>query len=1030
MLKSFANCSKCPYYGEDNNTICITNCKGNLKQAHLFVVETSKDLASMQIFLSKTVERYVLSALVLCGDFNTAIADQCSINVEILIKKVQPEFITIIGENVRKWFSSRGINYNDFYESVVEINKGKPVMNTQINSSIQQPVEFNENPSTPSYYTFKIPEKYYTSNYRLVDVQNIAGQGRVIYIFRDKNNNKEFYEVPIKNDDFYWYESAGSDNNIIEKFDNLQLRIGNYKKRNLNQNGYGGDNNLTTLHSVDYYLNNIEEAPPTRKNILHFDIEVYTYKQKIFPSAELAQFPVNAISFRPDNYEYTSMYLLKIPGEIDPRIDEIVNSKKYPHLTIFQSESAMLSTFFAYINNLKPDFLAGWNSNGFDIPYLVGRMKKLSISPRELSPFGNVYADGQRNIITGYICIDQLTQYKDLTYTQLPSYRLDYVANLELGKGKVEYEGSLMNLYNNDIDKFISYSFRDTDLVQEIEKNTNHIGIFDELRRVTTASQSGASSSVGQAEGLFLYSMKQNGLIARNTSHSVKEKLPGAYVFEARGGLYVGLLCDFDFRSLYPSIINTWNIGPDTYIGKIDPELAFRYIYDRDGLGDTKIELIDDPMRRCEKKVLTLEQFDKYMADNEATITVAGTIFIGHNKRTSIYHSIITMLFDGRKIYKKKMLECKESGDSDGYTQYYGKQMAYKILANSLYGVLGNEHFKFYNNDLARSITLTGQDLLKYCTVHCDNYMKKRNLKAEFEFDPSFIVKVENLTDVIYGDTDSMFLYLTDFLNDLNIPVKKCPEVQSAIDNIQDYINEKALKYFSKVHHLNDKFSMIYLKNEFLFSKYYTLSGKKHYVSHIISQEGKSVDELDIKGLEIKRSEIPQASRELLTQVMNIIMSDTISKGDILPTIDDLVDSKRKEILRLIDQRDNSVVRTVNYGAPLATYKKIPYHIHAMLMWNLLVNEDFRYGTRGKLWDVQGIDLNKAPDYVRKNYYEKYLKEYKPSDMNYICVPEDVDKLPDYFIVNTNKIIKYCCDDRVELLVEPLRKKVEQLLLW
>ncbi len=1033
MIKSFADGSKCPAFGEDTNSICATNTKSDLKYANLYIAATSADMVNIQKLFETSKTKYVATALVLCGCFNSEKAELCSTNFKTLVQKLEPQTITIIGKEVREYCEKNSIPFNFYCETVKEIEVGTnkvPKQKTGELMSDNNAVEFKNESEKASYYTFKIPEKYYTKDYRLVDVQSIMSQGRVIYIFRDKDNKKEFYEVPLKSDDFYWYESPGTDNNIIEKFENLQLKVGNYKKRNLNQNGYGGDTNLTTLHSVDYYLNNKEEAPLLKKNILHFDIEVYTYKQKIFPSADVAQFPINAISFRMDDADHTTMYLLKLDGEIDPRIDEIVKSKKYPHLTIFNSEYAMLSSFFSMINSVKPDFIAGWNSNGFDIPYIVGRMKKLSISPKEFSPFGNVYADSLRNIVTGYICLDQLQLYKDLTYTQLPTYRLDYVANLELGQGKVQYEGSLMNLYNNDIDKFINYSFRDTDLVHDIEVETGHIGIFDELRRVTTASQSGASSSVGQAEGLFLYSMKKKGLIARNTAHSTKEKLPGAYVFEARGGLFEGLLCDFDFRSLYPSIINTWNIGPDTYIGKIDAEVAFQYIYDKESLVGKQITLINDPMRRSEKKVLTLEEFDKYMDDNQATITVAGTIFIGHDKYTSIYHNIVSMLFDGRAVYKKKMLNAKASGDDAGYTQYYGKQMAYKILANSLYGVLGNEHFKFYNNDLAKSITLTGQDLLKYCTVHCDNFMKKRDLGAKFEFDPRFVVKVEKLDDVIYGDTDSMFVYLTDFLNDLKIPVKKCQEVQSAIDRIQDYINKDALGYFSELHHLNQKYSMIYLKNEFLFSKYYTLSGKKHYASHIISQEGKSIDELDIKGLEIKRSEIPLASRELLSSILNIIMSDDIEKSDILPKIDKLVDQKRKEILKLIDQRDSSVVRTVNYGAPLSTYKKVPYHIHAMLMWNLIVNEDFRYGTRGKLWDVRGIDLAKAPDYVKKNYYEKFLKKYKASDMNYICLPEEVEKLPEYFIVDINKIVKYCCDDRVELLVEPLRKKVDQLLLW
>ena len=1050
MKKSFADCSKCTLC-DSTGKICETNTPNNLIDIdELYIADISDwSIIKTNIENKNSKLKYLITAPVLCSSTKENInikivVDICKDNALKIIEKCKPKKLIIVGE-LSKRFSDQ-VSNSKYYEKIDDLLKDsnleidemsndllglkneitdKPIQKVIENLEVEKKIESKNN-----MYMFTIPEKYYTDNYRLVDIQNIAHQSRIIYIFRDKNNVKEYYEVPLKQDDFYWYESPSNENKIIEEYQNLQLKIGNYKERCITLKGYGGDNNLTTLHSVDYFLQSKGEAAIINKNIVYFDIEVFSGKNRIFPDPAVSQFPINAISFRTDNEsDHTQIYLLKLK-DIDPRIDEIVKSGKYSMMNLFTDEYSMILAFLAKLNEINPDFIAGWNSSSFDIPYLVGRMKKLNIPMKSFSPFGNAYADIRGRVIcTGFVALDQLDLFKnDTTRPQQPSYKLDSIAETVIGEKKVQYEGNLNQLYSTDIDTFIRYSLTDTDLLKKIEDRVQHIALQDELRTITTTSHSGANSTLGQAEGLFLTSMKKKGLIARNKVHTAeKEDLPGAYVFDARGGLYEGILCDFDFTSLYPSIINTFNIGPDTYIGKISENDAFNLIYNKQNIKE--VEIIKDPIHNSSSIKISSNDLNKFIEENQATINISGCIFCGHNKHLSIFNTVISMLFNGRKIYKAKMFEAKQAKDKKLQTSYNGKQMAFKILSNALYGALANEHFKFYNNDLAKSVTLTGQELLKYSTVHIDEYLVKRGKIDEFKVNVNFMNKVTSLTDVIYGDTDSAFLYLTDYLRDKKIEIKKSPEVLKEIENIQTFINEKALSEFLKLHNISKNNSMIHLKNEYIFSKYYTLNGKKHYAAKIISQEGRDVSDIEIKGIEIRRSEIPERSRKMLKEILDIILSD-IKKEDIKKQVDKLVETTRKEMFKLIDERNNSIVRTISYSKPLSEYKSMPQHLKAMLIWNDLMSEDFRVGSKGSLWNIKAIDITKAPESIQSNFHNILLKKYKLSEIDAIAVPEDVDQLPKWFIPDEKKIIEYCCNDRVNNLTEPLWKESNQMLLW
>ena len=1045
MRQSFADCSKCPLF-ENTGKACETNSKKDLSNIDELYITDSIDWDILKKFLDEKKVRYLITAPILCSlnskenlDLENVL-EVCKDNAEKIISKCTPKKLITIGQYAKRFseFCGNTTHYGSILDLVKpEIDIGldndlaglndNPAKN--IKKKVEEKLEVSGGSNT---YMFTIPDKYYTEDYRLIDVQHIANQSRIIYIFRDKNNKKEYYEFPIKDNDFYWYEAVSTDSKIIEPFQNLQLKIGNHKDRSQTMLGYGADVNLTTLHSADYFLQNKGEAPVLKKNTLHFDIEVYTFKNRIFPDPASSQFPINAISFRlNDDSDHMRMYLLKIPNEIDPRIDELVKSKKYSMLTMFNDEYTLIRSFLSKVKELDVDFICGWNTNSFDLPYIVGRMKKLSIEMKDLSPFGNVYADARgRVIITGLIPLDQLELFKnDTTRPAQPSYKLDNIAETVIGKKKIDHEGvSIDKMYNTDIDKYIQYSMMDTQLLKELEDRVQHVSLQDELRQITTTSHSGAASTLGQAEGLFLTSMKKKGVVARNkTKTAEKLEHPGAYVMDARGGLYEGILIDFDFASLYPSIINSFNIGPDTFIGKISETEMFNIIYKRDMVKEVKIIL--DPIHNELETKMTIAEFNKWCEKNDVQLNIAGTIFYGHDKYLSIFNTVISMLFEGRKVYKKKMFEAKESGDKQKTIEYNGKQMAFKILSNSLYGALANEHFKFYNNDLAKSVTLTGQELLKYSATHMDEYLLARGKLYSFKINKDFMKKVESLKEVLYGDTDSMFCDVTSYLKDQKIEVKKSPEVLNEIDKIQKFINETALNEFLKYHNIAKKNSMINLKNEYIFSRYYTLNGKKHYALKVISQEGRDINIREIKGIEVRRSEIPERSRKMLNEILDVILGD-VKKSDIKGIVDKIVDRTRKEMYDLICKRDNSIVRTISFSKPLADYKALPQHLKSMLVWNALMGEDFRVGSKGHLWPIKAIDISKAPQNIQSNFYNILSKKYKLSEVDCVALPEDVDKLPVWFIPDEKRIIQYCCNDRVDNLVEPLWQESNQMLLW
>ena len=162
---------------------------------------------------------------------------------------------------------------------------------------------------------------------------------------------------------------------------------------------------------------------------------------------------------------------------------EINKTIKGAKVRSFRTEEDMLIAFVNVWEEISPTIITGWNIDFFDVTYLYNRLKRIlgRKQANRLSPIGKVHWNKYRKRynIPG-IALDYDTLYKNFTYTQLPNYRLDS-SSKELGRGKIEYEGNLDQLFRNDIEKFIEYNLVDVELVVDMDKKLQFIDLYNRL---------------------------------------------------------------------------------------------------------------------------------------------------------------------------------------------------------------------------------------------------------------------------------------------------------------------------------------------------------------------------------------------------------------------------------------------------------------------------------------------------------------------------------------------------------------------
>ena len=248
---------------------------------------------------------------------------------------------------------------------------------------------------------------------------------------------------------------------------------------------------------------------------------------------------------------------------------------------IFESEEELLQRFFQKYLEINPTIISGWNVDGFDIPYLFNRTEKVlgKEFAYSLSPIGNVWYNERinRHRIAGVSVLDYLALYKRFTFKQQSSYRLDYIGEVEVGTKKISYEGSLDDLYKNDINRFVEYNLRDVDIIVKLDKKLDFINLARGVCHLGHVQYDDVFFPSRYIEGAMLLYMKKLNVVVPNKVlkgaryKDVKaeyEKYSGAYVKEPVLGKH-NWVYDLDLTSMYPSIIMSLNISPEMKVGKL-----------------------------------------------------------------------------------------------------------------------------------------------------------------------------------------------------------------------------------------------------------------------------------------------------------------------------------------------------------------------------------------------------------------------------------------------------------------------------
>jgi len=453
----------------------------------------------------------------------------------------------------------------------------------------------------------------------------------------------------------------------------------------------------TTRILVDLYPD--DDTPSDGHTILTFDIEVEMDSGR--PDTKKADNEITSIAVHDSITDDRWVLILDRDG--------LISDSKRGNVSIIsvKNERELLLKFLNIYSSIAPSIITGWNTDGFDIPYLYNRLRKLfgENTANKLSPIGIVkyfeYRD--RFYIAGVSSLDYLFLYRKFTMSELENYKLDTIGKKEVKMGKIEYEGSLDKLFKTDLDKFIEYNLRDIDIVIALDKKLQYIDLARGICHAGRVPYDEIPYSSIYLEGAILADIKPDKIVATNRPKRTEKSesgvgFVGAYVKDPIVGTYKWIY-DLDLTSLYPSIIMSLNISPETKVSRI-------MNWDMELYAKGKLER----MEFDNGKSMSLENFKRFIS--EANLSIASNGVLYRKDVEGIIPRILRKWFDKRVEYRKLESEWGKKGDMEKYTFYNKRQTTQKILLNSLYGVLGLNGWRFFDLDNAEAVTLTGQHII------------------------------------------------------------------------------------------------------------------------------------------------------------------------------------------------------------------------------------------------------------------------------------------------------------------------------
>jgi len=809
-----------------------------------------------------------------------------------------------------------------------------------------------------------------------VDAIHSRDEDRIFVVERDKNGLRQYKEYPA-NYVLYYPDVKGKYRSIygnpVSRFSTRKRAEFEKEKRiQSGKNLFESDINPVFRCLSENYLG--VDAP--KLHTCFFDIEVDFDPEKGFSPTSDPFNPVTAISMYLD-WQDTLVTLCIAPKHMTTDTAWEI-TKEFENCLLFNNEKEMFDTFFELIEDA--DVLTGWNSEGYDIPYMVNRVTRVMSKddtrkfclmgqlpkPREYERFGK---SEQTYDLVGRIHMDYLQLYKKYNYESRHSYKLDAIGELEVGENKTQYEGTLDQLYNKDFKRFIEYNRQDTMLLVKIHNKLKFLELANQLAHENTVLLPTVMGSVAMIEMAIFNEAHERGLVVpdkkrRKENAEDVQQAAGAYVATPKRGMheYVGAV---DINSLYPSVIRALNMAGETIVGQVRQTITDQYMADkgqrlasekkRHKEGDDAVTgsilwenlfgaleytaimnqergtmlTIDYEDGRSEE--LSAAEIWKLVFDSHKPwmLSANGTIFT--YEKEGVVPGLLSRWYSDRKEMQKKLKEATTQTDREYWDK---RQLVRKILLNSAYGALLNEHCRFYDKRIGQSVTLSGRQIVRHMMSQINECVT-----GEYNHEGSAIV---------YGDTDSCYfsaypvLYSQIQNGELQWDKDLCI---SLYDNIADQTNDSFPGFMEKAFHSPRKNGEIIKAGRELIGDRSIFITKKRYAINIFDKEGKRKDSEgkagDIKamGLDLKRADTPKQVQEFLMSILSMVIQE--GKGR-----DEVID-KVKEFKRVLSQQDSwtkgspkGVNKLTSYGELEANSKtgraNMPGHVRAALNYNYL----------------------------------------------------------------------------------------------
>ena len=667
---------------------------------------------------------------------------------------------------------------------------------------------------------------------------------------------------------------------------------------------YGNDRYVSQYISDKYPEDEIK-FDISKIRLVTLDIEVKS--ENGFPDPETADQEILLISLQ----DYNTKQI--ITWGVNP----FNNKQKNVNYIECPNEWSLLQKFIDYWNSNIPDVVTGWNIQYYDIPYLSKRLNRVlgEKEMKRLSPWGmntenEIYIKGRRHLyydVAGLTQLDYLDLYKKFTYKAQESYRLDYIAGVELGQKKLDHSefDTFKDFYTQGWQKFVEYNIIDVELVDRLE---------DKMKLIELAITMAYDAKVNFADVFFQvrmwdtiiynYLKKRNIVIPPKDRSEKNDKYAGAYVKEPIPGKYDWVV-SFDLNSLYPHLIMQYNISPETLRETRHPSASV------EGFLNQEVK-IDGDYAVCANGA-------QYRKDVRGFLP-----------------ELMDKMYNERVIFKKRMLQAKqeyEKNPSNALTKEISRcnniQMAKKISLNSAYGAIGNQYFRYYKLANAEAITLSGQVSIRWI----ENKMNEKINK---------ILKTQEVDYVIASDTDSIYLNLGPLVervyegrektnqNVVGFLNKVCenefePFIEGAYETLARYLNAYEQKMFMKRENIAERGIW---------------TAKKRYILNVWDSEGVRYDEPKLKmmGIEAVKSSTPAPCRQMIKDGLKIMMSGT--EDDVIK----FIDNARKEF-KSLPPEDIAFPRTVSdvkkYKAHSTIYGKgTPIHARGALLFNHYIEKN------------------------------------------------------------------------------------------